>query len=97
LFLLRHQLYLQIIQIQIENISQPVSKYNNIIQKMPQWRDIRSMGVKIVKCNKNVFSLKSMSNFERSKFLEKTRKQEIIKIKICKQQLLKRKSRLEVN
>jgi hypothetical protein len=87
LFLLRHQLYLQIIQIQIENISQPVSKYNNnIIQKMPQLRDIRSMGVKIVKCNKS-FSLKSISNFERSKFLEKTRKQEIIKIKICKQQL----------
>ena len=96
MFLLRHQLYLQIIQIQIENISQPVSKYNNIIQKMPQLRDIRSMGVKIVKCNKS-FSLKSISNFERSKFLEKTRKQEIIKIKICKQQLLKRKSRLEVN
>jgi predicted peroxiredoxin len=80
-------LYLQIIQIQIENISQPVSKYNNnIIQKMPQLRDIRSMGVKIVKCKKS-FSLKSISNFERSKFLEKTRKQEIIKIKICKQQL----------
>ncbi len=64
---------------------------------MPQWRDIPSMGVKIVKCNKNVFSLKSISNFERSKFLEKTRKQVIIKIKICKQQLWKRKSRLEVN